>query len=178
MQLVPGGGKMLVCLERDVISLYECGTHVTSARPPQPSALTPAQKEFANQMTSAGLKPARIRILMLAHFNLRPSELPPLQKVQNVVCYYRRTKLGGSDTTSSMVAAVRGRAFNGEEDEAFSFGWDVDRDGAFVVGNGSDEKPFLVGLRRKLCCDKLTETPVPLFSTWMLPTRRIKLVIL
>ncbi|ETL93591.1 hypothetical protein L917_08277 [Phytophthora nicotianae] len=67
-----------------------------------------------------------------------------------------------------MVAAVRGRAFNGEEDEAFSFGWDVDRDGAFVVGNGSDEKPFLVGLRRKLCCDKLTETPVPSFSTFHL----------
>eukprot|EP00644_Phytophthora_capsici_P000870 jgi/Phyca11/108898/e_gw1.16.660.1 len=78
-------------------------------------------------MTRAGLKPARIRISMLTHF--RPSELPPLQKVQNVV----------------------DRAFNGGEDdhEAFSFGWDVERDGAFVVGNGSDGKPFLVGFTTK-----------------------------
>ncbi|KAF1789588.1 hypothetical protein GQ600_473 [Phytophthora cactorum] len=45
-------------------------------------------------MARAGMKPARIRTSMLLDFDLRPSELPALQKVQNVVCYYRRTKLG------------------------------------------------------------------------------------
>jgi hypothetical protein len=82
-------------------------------------------------MARAGMKPARIGKAMLLQFRLPPSELPALQQVQNVVCYYRRTKLGGSDTTSSIVAAVRSQAFTGSEEEhqPFSFGWDMDADG-------------------------------------------------
>ncbi|KAG3162427.1 hypothetical protein C6341_g13268 [Phytophthora cactorum] len=91
---------MLICLDHKVISLYKCGEHVTRAMPPHSRSLT-AQKEFAKQMTRAGMKPAQIRTAMLLHFGMRPSKLPSLQKVQNVECYYRRTKLGGSDTTAT-----------------------------------------------------------------------------
>lgn len=70
--------------------------------------------------------------------------------MQNVVCYFRRTKLGGSDTTAVTTAAVRSLAFTGgeEEHEPFSFGWDQYSDGNLVVGNGSDKNPFIVGFSR------------------------------
>ncbi|KAG2762402.1 hypothetical protein PC129_g8661 [Phytophthora cactorum] len=128
-------------------------------------------------MARAGMKPARIRTSMLLDFDLRPSELPALQKVQNVVCYYRRTKLGGSDTTATIVAAVQRLAFNGGEDEhePFTFRWDLDREGNIVVGNGSDEKPFLVGFSAKRFFAKLHETQRPSFFTWTLPTRPTRL---
>ncbi|EGZ05439.1 hypothetical protein PHYSODRAFT_408756, partial [Phytophthora sojae] len=77
--------------------------------------------------------------------------LPALQKLQNFVCYYRRTKLGGSDTSANIAAAIRARAFSGTEDEhePISFGWDIDGKGDLTVGNGSDEKPFLIGFSTK-----------------------------
>ncbi|KAG2926748.1 hypothetical protein PC116_g6075 [Phytophthora cactorum] len=87
--------KMLICLDRKVVSLFVCGEHVTRAIPSHSRNLTAPQKDFAKQMARAGMKPARIHTAMLLHFGLRPSELPALQKVQNVVCYCRRTKLGG-----------------------------------------------------------------------------------
>ncbi|KAG3026123.1 hypothetical protein PC120_g6094 [Phytophthora cactorum] len=152
---------MLVCLDRKVVSLFECGEHVTRATQPHSRNLTAPQKDFAKQMTRAGMKPARIRSAMLLHFGLRPNELPALQKVQNVVCYYRRTMLRGSDTTVTIVAAVQWLAFNGgkDEQEPFTFGWDLDREGIIVVGNGSGEKPFLVGFPPKALLSQASRDP-------------------
>ncbi|OWZ18518.1 hypothetical protein PHMEG_0007379 [Phytophthora megakarya] len=82
---------------------------------------------------------------MLLHFNVRSSEQPTLQKVQKVVCYYRRIKLGGSDTTATVVAAVRGE----EEHEPVIFDWDLDMSEGLAIGNGSDENSFIVGFSTK-----------------------------
>ncbi|ETL44327.1 hypothetical protein L916_05365 [Phytophthora nicotianae] len=129
----------------------------TLAIPPHSHNLTPAQKDFAKQI---GMEAARIHTAMLLHFGLRPSQLPALQKVQNVVCYYR-TKLGGNDTTAAIVEAVQRLAFNGgeEEHDPFTFGWDVDREGKLVVGNGSDEKSFLVGFSTKALLHQASRDP-------------------
>ncbi|KAG3075563.1 hypothetical protein PI124_g20496 [Phytophthora idaei] len=152
---------MLVCLDRKVVSLFECDEHVTRAIPPHSRNLTAPKKDFAKQMARAGMKPARIRTAMLLYFGSRLSELPALQKVKNVVCSYRRTKLGCSDTTTTIVAAVQRLAFNGGEDEhePFTFGWDLDREGNIVVGNGSDEKPFLVGFSTKTLLHQASRDP-------------------
>ncbi|KAF1784896.1 hypothetical protein GQ600_6675 [Phytophthora cactorum] len=74
---------MLICLDRKVVSLFCVCRNLTAP-----------QKDFAKQMARAGMKPARIHTAMLLHFGLRPSELPALQKVQNVVCYCRAPSSG------------------------------------------------------------------------------------
>ncbi|KAG3004795.1 hypothetical protein PC119_g15505 [Phytophthora cactorum] len=45
---------------------------------------------------------------------------------------------------------VQDAAFTGYEEETqpFMFGWDLDQNGNPIVYNGSDEKPFLVGLNQ------------------------------
>ncbi|KAG2901580.1 hypothetical protein PC118_g19643 [Phytophthora cactorum] len=154
---------MLVCLDRKVVSLFECGEHVIRAIPPHSRNLTAPKKDVAKQTARAGMKLARIRTAMLLYFGLRPSELPALQKVKNVVCSYRRTKLGCSDTTTTIVAAVQRLAFNGGEDEhehePFTFGWDLDREGNIVVSNSSDEKLFLVCFSTKALLCQASRDP-------------------
>ncbi|OWZ08213.1 hypothetical protein PHMEG_00019283 [Phytophthora megakarya] len=88
---------------------------------------------------------------MLTQFSLRPEDLPSLQKVQNVVCYFRRTKIGGNDSISNVTSLIRAQAFHGneEEHEPFTFGWQWNDNGQFVVGNGTDENPFLFGITTK-----------------------------
>ncbi|KAG2761037.1 hypothetical protein PC129_g13770 [Phytophthora cactorum] len=146
------------------------------AKPPRSPNLTAAQKAFAKQMAEAGMKPARIRTAMLQHFTLQPSDLSALQKVQNFVCYYRRTKLGGSDTTPSITGAIRALAFTGreKEHEPFAFGWDLDENGQLLVGNGSEAKPFLVGFTSKALLRQAAETHLSSSFTSMQPTRKIK----
>ncbi|ETI51031.1 hypothetical protein F443_05554 [Phytophthora nicotianae P1569] len=154
----PRRAQKVVYLDRKVASLFELGEHVARAIPPHSHNLTPAQKDFAKQIC---MEAARIHTAMLLHFGLRPSQLPALQKVQNVVCYYRRTKLGGNDTTAAIVEAVQRLAFNGgeEEHDPFTFGWEVDREGKLVVGNGSDEKSFLVGFSTKALLHQASRDP-------------------
>ncbi|EGZ05440.1 hypothetical protein PHYSODRAFT_342277 [Phytophthora sojae] len=69
----PWRGKVLVCLDRMVVSLFEAGMQVTSAKPPRTPNLTAPQKELARQMAQAGMKPARIRTAMLQQLSLQPS---------------------------------------------------------------------------------------------------------
>ncbi|KUF85234.1 hypothetical protein AM587_10001370 [Phytophthora nicotianae] len=149
-----------VCTElkdTDVLIIIECLKAFKIGKS-QAIFCTLAQKDFTKQI---GMEAARIHTAMLLHFGLRPSQLPALQKVQNVVCYYRRTKLGGNDTTAAIVEAVQRLAFNAgeEEHDPFTFGWDVDREGKLVVGNGSDEKSFLVGFSTKALLHQASRDP-------------------
>ncbi|GMF45367.1 unnamed protein product [Phytophthora fragariaefolia] len=127
----------VVCLDRTATSLFESGDHVTRSNPPRSPSLTSAQKVYANQMAQAGMKPARIRTSMLTQFSLRPEDLPPLQKVQNVVCYFRRTKVGDNDSIANITSLARAQAFHGNEEdhEQFTFGWQWNENGQVVVGN-------------------------------------------
>ncbi|KAF1782741.1 hypothetical protein GQ600_20724 [Phytophthora cactorum] len=52
----PWRAKMLVCLDRKVVSLFECGEHVTRAIPPHSRNLTAPKKDFAKQMARAALQ--------------------------------------------------------------------------------------------------------------------------
>ncbi|OWZ09846.1 LOW QUALITY PROTEIN: hypothetical protein PHMEG_00017388 [Phytophthora megakarya] len=96
-------------------------------------------------------------------------------KVQNVVCYFRRTKLGGNDSISNVTSLVRAQACHGneEEHEPFTFGWQWNENGQLVVGNGTDENPFLVGITTKALLRQVARDPVT-FIFHMLPTKPTK----
>ncbi|EEY59613.1 uncharacterized protein PITG_23325 [Phytophthora infestans T30-4] len=80
-------------------------------------------------MVTQGLKPARICNGMARRFRLSKTEMPTLRQAQWFV-----DQLAYGSTVS--------------DTNPFSFGWK--RDAAKPdVGNGSDETPFLVGLRAK-----------------------------
>ncbi|KAG3002260.1 hypothetical protein PC116_g16543 [Phytophthora cactorum] len=82
---------------------------------------------------------------------MRPAALPSLRVVQSIVHHYHRTRLGGSDKRKAIVEAVRRAAFSGREDDhdVFTFTSDYDESGMPVAGNGSDARPFLVGMATK-----------------------------
>ncbi|KAF4131491.1 hypothetical protein GN958_ATG19320, partial [Phytophthora infestans] len=80
--------QLLVSLDRNVVSLFDFCELLIKVLLPQ----SRPQKDFAKPMARAGMKPART---MLLHIRLRPSELPYLQTVENVACYYRHSELGG-----------------------------------------------------------------------------------
>jgi hypothetical protein len=90
-----------------------------------------------------------------------PEELPALTTVQNFVNHYSRTHLVNNDRVDDLRDWIHARAFTGEEPIAqpFSFGWDLDSEGKPIVGNGSDEKPFVIGLSTKALIQRLTVPP-------------------
>ncbi|KAG3057166.1 hypothetical protein PI125_g25445 [Phytophthora idaei] len=55
------------------------------------------------------------------------------------------------DRVNELRAWVHDRAYNSSESmtETLTFGWQLDNTGKPVVGNGSDEKPFIVGISTK-----------------------------
>ncbi|OWZ14929.1 hypothetical protein PHMEG_00011513 [Phytophthora megakarya] len=73
-------------------------------------------------------------------------ELFILLKVQN------DTKIGGHDTIDAIITVVRYQAFNRGEGvhEPFTFGWNSNIEGNLEVGNGAEEKPFLLGFSTKV----------------------------
>ncbi|KAG2931418.1 hypothetical protein PC129_g11106 [Phytophthora cactorum] len=93
----------------------------------------------------------RIRHALGRKFEMRPAALPSLRVVQSIVHHYHRTRLGGSDKRKAIVEAVRRAAFSGREDDhdVFTFTSDYDESGMPVAGNGSDARPFLVGMATK-----------------------------
>ncbi|ETN24222.1 hypothetical protein PPTG_00639 [Phytophthora nicotianae INRA-310] len=77
-------------------------------------------------MATQGLKPARIRMGMARRFGLSEADMPTLRQIDQLAY--------GPDVSDT---------------NPFSFGWERDGRRKPDVGNGSDEKPFLVGLTTK-----------------------------
>eukprot|EP00644_Phytophthora_capsici_P019610 jgi/Phyca11/133442/e_gw1.472.5.1 len=98
------------------------------------------QKEFCRELAKHHLRPMRIRHAMSRKFETSLEELPALSTVQNFVNHYSRTYLLNND-------------------RAFSFGWDLDCEGKPTVGNGSDERPFIIGLSTKALIQRLVVPP-------------------
>jgi hypothetical protein len=88
-------------------------------------------------------------------------ELPGLKTVQNFVNHYSRTKMENHDRMDELTAWIHERAYSGQEamTEAFTFAWRMDDIGKPIVGNGSDVRPFLVGISTKALVLRLTVPP-------------------
>ncbi|KAE8978931.1 hypothetical protein PR001_g24703 [Phytophthora rubi] len=157
----PWRGKALTCLKNDEVSIYEFGEHASGVSSPKKKKLTGAQKEFCRELTNNHLRPMRIRDAMARKFEIALEELPALTTVQNFVNHYSRTYLVNNDRVDDLRDWIHARAFTGEEQmaQAFAFGWDLDRDGKPIVGNGSDERPFVFGLTTKALIQRLMVPP-------------------
>ncbi|ETI34592.1 hypothetical protein F443_18942 [Phytophthora nicotianae P1569] len=93
----------------------------------------------------------RIRLALSRKFDTSLVDLPSLTTVQNFVNYYSRTYLENHDRLQELKTWIHAHAYNGSEQmtQPFTFGWEYDSDGNLVVGNGSDERLFIVGLTTK-----------------------------
>ncbi|POM62052.1 LOW QUALITY PROTEIN: hypothetical protein PHPALM_28833, partial [Phytophthora palmivora] len=71
------------------------------------------------------------------------------------------TKLGHSDLCDKVTKLVHEASFSGEEEDTqpFMFGWNLNNDGKPIVGNGTDSKPFLVGITSKTLLMRLDRDP-------------------
>jgi hypothetical protein len=145
-------GKQLTCLATNQVSICEFGTHASGPpSPPKKKKLTASQKTFCKEMALHNLRPMRIRNALSRKFETPLENLPDLRGVQNFVNHHSRTYLENHDRHDKIRDWVHARAFTGAEsmDQTFTFGWELDSQGKPIVGNGSDERPFVVGLSTK-----------------------------
>ncbi|GMF44936.1 unnamed protein product [Phytophthora fragariaefolia] len=142
---------MVTCLKTDEISIYTVGEHTSEAPSPKTKKLTGSQKAFCRDLAEHHLRPMRIRSAMSRRFGTSLQDLPALSTVQNFVNYHARAHLGNNDRGDDVREWVHAHAYTGEEGmtQPFTFGWDLDCEGKPIVGNGSDERPFIVGLTSK-----------------------------
>ncbi|KAE9007017.1 hypothetical protein PR003_g17918 [Phytophthora rubi] len=147
----PWRGKTLHCEKLHTVDIFETGKHLTETRAPTQPRLSAEMKDFARTMTAQGLTPVRIRNGIMRGFNLAPEDLPALAKVQRFCQHYASSKLGSNDYLKEMRKLVQDAAFNSEMDEleSFTFTQDIDAGGLPVVGIGSDQNPFVVGITTK-----------------------------
>jgi hypothetical protein len=160
-QKCPWRGKTLSCMKNDVVSIFQAGEHVTAASSPKRKRLTPSQKTYVQDLTLHHLRPMRIRHALSRKFEMVLEDLPSLSTVQNVVQHYPRTHLKHNDRVDDLRKWIHERAFTGREDlaQTFTYAWDLDADGKPVVGNGSEERPFVVGLTTKTLMLRLMRPP-------------------
>uniref|UniRef100_H3GZH5 MULE transposase domain-containing protein n=1 Tax=Phytophthora ramorum TaxID=164328 RepID=H3GZH5_PHYRM len=74
---------------------------------------------------------------------------------------YSQTYLVNNDRVDDLRDWIYARAFTGEEPvtQAFTFGWDLDREGKPTVGNGSNERPLVIGFTTTALIQRLTVPP-------------------
>nr|CAI72252.1 hypothetical protein PI35.0030 [Phytophthora infestans] len=154
-------GKIVTCLETAHVSIFEYGAHNTRVSSPNSKKLTTTQKIYCRELADEHLRPMRIRHALARKFSTPLEDLPPLKTVQNFVNNYSRTYLENHDRVQELRAWVHARAYTGLETmtQTFTFGWKLDSSGKPIVGNGSDEKPFIVGLSTKALMLRLTVPP-------------------
>ncbi|KAG6580134.1 Intraflagellar Transport Protein 52 [Phytophthora cinnamomi] len=154
-------GKTLSCLEYELVSIYTARDHATAVSSPKKKKLTSTQKAFCRELADHHLKPMRIRNRLSKKFGMLLQDLPELGAVQNFVNHYTRTTLSRNDRVDDLRKWIHARAFSGGEamTQSFSFGWDLDQDGKPVVGNGSDQRPFVIRLTTKALVTRLMLPP-------------------
>ncbi|KAE8965898.1 hypothetical protein PR003_g7111 [Phytophthora rubi] len=144
-------GKLLTCLQTHLISIYEIGERTIDATAPKRIKLTETQKAFCREMAENHLRPMRIRHALSRKFSTPLDALPSLKAVQNFVNHYARTYLENHDRVDELRKWIHARNYTGAEEitQPFTFGWELDGVGKPVVGNGLDERPFIIGISTK-----------------------------
>ncbi|ETI29929.1 hypothetical protein F443_22954 [Phytophthora nicotianae P1569] len=144
-------GKVLTCQGLNRVKIMETGAHETLVREPKTAKMTPRLKDYGREMATQGLKPARIRNGMARRLGLTEKEMPTLRQVQWFVSSYLKKNLHRNDDYDEILSQIEQLAYGPtvSDTKPFSFGWKRDAHGRPDVGNGSDEKPFLVGLTTK-----------------------------
>uniref|UniRef100_H3GHY2 MULE transposase domain-containing protein n=1 Tax=Phytophthora ramorum TaxID=164328 RepID=H3GHY2_PHYRM len=155
-------GKMVTCLESQHVSIFEYGDHNSEvSTPPTRKKLSATQKAVCRELAENHLRPMRIRHALARKFATPLEELPTLKTVQNFVNHHGRTEMQNHDRVAELRSWIHECAYDGSElmNQVFTFTWELDDTGKPVIGNGSDEKPFLVGLSTKALMLRLIVPP-------------------
>eukprot|EP00644_Phytophthora_capsici_P010694 jgi/Phyca11/104497/e_gw1.9.729.1 len=159
----PWRGKVVTCLESEHASVYDSGEHntVSCTSSPVRKKLTQPQKAFVRDLAQNHLRPMRIRHALARKFATPLEELPALKTVQNFVNHYARSRLENHDRVEDLKRWIRHQAYDHSKEmtEPFTFTWEMDNEGLPLVGNGSDRKPFLVGISTKALMLRLMVPP-------------------
>ncbi|EGZ30152.1 hypothetical protein PHYSODRAFT_323584 [Phytophthora sojae] len=160
-QACPWRGNLLVCLKTRRTTILEQEEHFSQASSPKRLKLSSAQKQFCRELTEERLRPMRIRHALSRQFGVALDLLPSLTTVQNYVNNYSRSMLNNHDRVDDIRKWIGDRAYTGEEPmtQPFTFSWEIDMHGRPLVGDGSDENPFLVGISSKAMMFRLAAPP-------------------
>ncbi|GMF39178.1 unnamed protein product [Phytophthora lilii] len=133
------------------MALYETGTHFSAVISPRRAGLTRQQKRFCQELVSHRLKPVRVLNALRVKFGLEGDRLPRLRPIQNLVNYYSKTQLGYNDDHEDVTSTVRDMAYDPSSNGStpITFTYNKSEQGDLVVGDGSDEEPFVVGITTK-----------------------------
>jgi hypothetical protein len=104
-------GRMITCLETNLMSIYEFGQHTSDASSPQRTKLMTAQKQFCRELTEHHQRPMRIRHALARKFATPLAGLPNLKVVQNFVNHYARTYLENHDRVDGLREWIHARVF-------------------------------------------------------------------
>jgi len=152
--------KMSTCSETGVAAIYKTNAHLCDASSPRKAVLTAAMKEFCRDMVAQGLKPQRIRNAMREKFTVPAERMPTLSQVQGFCNHFASSKLGNHDRFEDILASVRAHAFREQTDhEPITFTDQNNEAGQLMMGDGTDESPFVVGVTTKNLLQRLDRPP-------------------
>ncbi|GMF46344.1 unnamed protein product [Phytophthora fragariaefolia] len=126
---------------------------------PRRNGLNFQQKDFCRQMAASGHRPMRILVNMTTQFSTGDS--PSLRSVQNFCNNYLRSKCDNHDYYFEIAEEIQRQCFTGLKDDfsPFTFGWDFDVHGKLVVGDGSNQQPFIIGITTKTMLHRMDRPP-------------------
>eukprot|EP00644_Phytophthora_capsici_P016597 jgi/Phyca11/122281/e_gw1.47.202.1 len=123
--------------------------------------MTPRLKDYGREIATQRLKRVRIRNGMDRRFGLAEMEMPTLRQAQWFVSSYSKNHMRRNDDYNEILGLINQLAYGPTVSDTtpFSFRWKRDARGKPDVGNGSDEKLFLVGLKMKRLLQNAARDP-------------------
>jgi hypothetical protein len=147
----PWRGRVRTCSTLNVANVDELHVYLSPLPSTAKPKLTSGMKDVARDWAAQGVRPLRVWHGLMRRFNLDEAATPPLATVQRFVHNYVVGKLGGSDLLKAIRLKIGDARYTGQEEEssAFTFTWRNDAEGKPIVGNGTDQDPFVVGITTK-----------------------------
>ncbi|RLN94954.1 hypothetical protein BBJ28_00025446 [Nothophytophthora sp. Chile5] len=142
--------KTLSCTTTEKGSVYHHGAHAVVDQTLL-NRMTLQLKRFTKNLAANGAKPMAIMSDMIDQFNLTEETVPSLGQVQRTAYHHKKVLLMATAFVSQMRETVRVHWFREDLDETtpFTFACPMDDFGIPVIGNGSEAKPFMIGVTTK-----------------------------
>jgi hypothetical protein len=142
--------KALTCMATDTAAVFHHGTHAAVDQTTY-NRMTLQMKRFTKNLATNGARPIAILSEMVDQLQLTPDTVPPLAQVQRTAYHHKRVLLMATALVSQMRGTVRNLWYREDLDETtpFTFACPVDDFGIAEIGNGSEDRPFLIGVTTK-----------------------------
>jgi hypothetical protein len=139
--------KTLTCMSTDTAAVFHHGAHAAVDQTTH-NRMTLQMKRFTKNLVTNGARPMAILSEMVDQLQLTPETVPPLAQVQRTAYHHKRVLLMATALVSQMRKTVRVLGYRDDLDETtpFTFACPVDDFGIPEIGNGSEDRPFLIGV--------------------------------